>query len=485
MNRQDLQSRTSIFMSVMIVAELTSAFEVSMVYAALATLFRIYGDPIGVGWLITGFLLVSAAGAALVGRLGDLYGRSQLLLAMLVFAFIGSTISAFATSLSWVVAGRAIQGVAAAILPLCYGLVRERLPVKRVPVGIGILAGTAALGAALGYLLGGVIVDNLPWQSLFYVSAGLALISFVLVWMFVPPSAPPAAKGRLDMVGGVLFVPAITGILFAITRARSWGWVDPRTLSVLAASVGVLGFWVWYELRHKNPLIDVRLLAMPQIALANICFACAAFGAFQSQMIILPLMQQPEWTLVGLGASATVAGMLKGGASLLGSAGAPWGGYISGRRGGRFALVFGAGLLTVTWGATTAWHGSLWFVAFAGVVSIVGMTIVYAAVPNLILEAAPAHRTSEATGLSSVVRAIFGALGAQVIAFVLASSTVSDPARGPGSYPTAEAYASALGLVTLACVACLVAALLLPKRNPTVAAPDGVGLGIGRVAGRG
>lgn len=455
-------SSVGVFMFVMIVAELTSAFEASMIYAALATLFKVYGDPVGVGWLVTGFLLVSAGAAAVVGRLGDMYGRSRLLIAMLILALIGSLISAFTTSLGWVIAGRAMQGAAAAILPLCYGLVRERVPQEKVPLCIGIVAGTATLGAALGYLVGGVIVDHLPWHSLFLCSAALAAFGTVLCWWLLEPSKPSAEAGELDVVGGLLFVPAITGILYAITQAKTWGWGDARTLSLLGTGGAVLVFWVWHELRHKNPLIDVRLLANRQIALANLAFGCAAFGVFQSQMIILPLMQQPEWTLVGLGVTASFAGALKGGATLLGTVGGPWAGHMAGHRGGRHALLVGSGLLTVVWAVTAAWHSNLWFVAAAGVLATVGMGVIYGAVPNLVVEATPKHRVSEATGLSSVVRAIFGALGAQAIAMILASSTVSDPAQGPGVFPTAEAYAAALTMVAVASALCLLLAFLLP-----------------------
>ncbi len=452
-------------LGVLIAAELTSAFEASMIYAALSGLHRIYKDPALVGWLITGFLLVSAGAAAVCGRLGDLFGRRTVLLWMLALSALGSALSAFAGSLEWIIVGRSIQGMSAAILPLCFGLVRERMPASRVPLALGIVAGTATLGAAFGFMAGGLVVDHFPWQAMFYVSLAMTILGFAVVWLGLAPSVRAVMTQPLDLIGGVLFVPAITGIVFAISKAKAWGWVDARVLGLLAAGLVLLLLWVRHELKQPNPLIDVRLLANRQIGLANLCFALTAFGSLQSQMILLPLLQQPTWTGVGLGASATLAGSLIGSVALLGIFCASWGGNQAGRRGGRHVLLIGTGVLAATWCVLALHHSSLAFVAGANVFLLFGMTVLYAAVPVLVVEAAPADRISEATGMSSVIRAVGGALGSQAIAFTLASSTISDPAHGPGSYPTGAAYTAALTLVTVTCVLCLIAGWALPRRT--------------------
>ena len=120
--------RLRVILAVLVITEINSAFEVGMMYGILGTLVREFRDPVGVGWLITGFLLVGAASAALCSRLGDLYGRRRLVLVMLCFAASGSLVSALTDSLGGLIAGRALQGVAAALLPLCIGLARELFP---------------------------------------------------------------------------------------------------------------------------------------------------------------------------------------------------------------------------------------------------------------------------------------------------------------------------------------------------------------------
>ena len=168
------RSRWLAILVVLVIAEITSAFEVGMMYGALATLMREFRDPVGTGWLITAFLLVGAVSAALCSRLGDLYGRKRLVLLMLACAATGSLIAAFATTLPWLIAGRAVQGFSAALLPLCIGLVREHLPAARVPVSIGWLAAMASFSAGFGILLGGWVVDHIGWRWIFWFSAGHA-----------------------------------------------------------------------------------------------------------------------------------------------------------------------------------------------------------------------------------------------------------------------------------------------------------------------
>ncbi|WP_419709620.1 MFS transporter [Pseudomonas sp. NFX224] len=445
------------------VAELTSAFESSMIYSALATLYRLYGDPATVGWLVTGFLLVSAGAAAVCGRLGDLFGRKRLLIIVLAAAIIGSLISALSTDLIWVIFGRCIQGLTAAILPLGYGIIREAAPSEKMPLYVGLVSGTYLVGAAVGYLFGGVIVDYFHWKVLFYCSSGLAVVALLLVTLFLPPAAASLQQPSddHDILGGVLFVPAVGGIMLAITKGPVWGWLDSRLLGLLSLSLILFVFWVLREARHHNPLIDVKLFKNRQIALANMALGVIAFGAMPLHMIVLPLMQQPTSTAIGLGVSASVAGSLKSLANLIGSCGGPTSGYIASRHGARNSLIVGAILTLVPVTALAFCHSSIGLVAALVCAAVVGMSIIFSAVPNLILEVAPRDRSSEATGLSIVTRSIMLAIGSQAIASILASHTVIDPVSA-SKFPSATAYSMAFGLVVIATGCCLITALALP-----------------------
>jgi MFS family permease len=467
-NYQHKNGRSWAALFALLVAECSSGFEWTMVYAALPTFYKTYGDPIGVGWMITIFFLISAAVTAIGARLGDIYGRRRLLIIMLAFAAAGSLISAFSNNLFWMTVGRAIQGMSAAVLPLCIGLVREIFPPKRGPLYVGIVLGAAGLAASAGLVLGGVIIDHFAWQAIFYTSAGLAFAGVVLVLLLVPRSPRSTAAANIDVLGGVLFVPGVAAILFAITKAKEWGWLDQRTLGLLAGGLLVLWIWARHELRHKNPLIDVRLFANRQVALANVMFALCGIGALQIFQFATILLQQPTWTGVGFGVTATVAGLLMLPSQLAGLFGSPWSGHIAGRFGARRAAISGGVILTAGWLALAFYHGAVWYVSAVLILSSVGLSVVYAAVPNAIVEVVPVDRTSEATGVAQVVRATSSAIGAQIVTFLMASSTVSDPTNKSGLFPSEAAYVLTCAYIAATGALVLLTALMLPKRATTV-----------------
>ena len=455
----------------LIVAELVSAFEATMVLGAMGGLLQVFGNPVTVGWLMTGFLLVAASSAAICGRLGDIYGRRRILLIVLAIAGIGSLISAVSSSVEGVLIGRAIQGVSGAILPLCHGLVKENLPEHRVPFGIGLLVACAiVVGGGGGGLLGGVIIDHLVWQWIFIAGAAMAGIALVVVWWLVPVSPQLKPNGPLDILGGVLFAPAIAGVLLAISKAPSWGWGDWRTLSLLLASLVVLIGWARYELSLKEPLIDVRLMANKQIALANIAMIFIGLGALQSHQAIVLLLTQPSWKGVVLGTTSTAAGLIFLPAMAISFFAGPAAGLMAARYGGRVPMILGGVLITGAWLAIAISHDSLMFIFVMLAIQHIGNTFCYSTIPMLIVEAAPPSRISEANGLTTVFRATFQGIGAQVIAFVLAASVISDPSGGAVSYPTDGAYTTAFGLMALFSLGCLFCAFALPKRNQSTVA---------------
>ena len=174
-------------------ADIAATFESAMLYAALPTLIRQFGDPITAGWLVTMHMLIGAAAGVLVGRIGDIKGRKPVMLAMLAVATIGSIMSAVTTNFAIVLAGRALQGLSVAVIPLSIGIIRESLPKDRVPVAVGLMTTGSGVGVAIGLVLGGAIVDNLNWHWLFAVSALFLAISYlsVVAWIPLRPGNPP------------------------------------------------------------------------------------------------------------------------------------------------------------------------------------------------------------------------------------------------------------------------------------------------------
>jgi MFS family permease len=458
---------------VLVIVEITSAFETGMVFGALATVMREFRDPVGTGWLITGALLVGAASAAVCARLGDLYGRKRVALVLLLLTVAGSMVSALSPHLGGVIAGRAVQGVATVLLPLCVGMVRELLPTRRVGIAIGWLAAMATSSAGLGIVLGGWVVDHLGWRSAFWFSAGHAGLAALLLAVFVPKTPGQGFKGRLDLLGGILFAPSVAALLLAVTRLRGQ-WDDPLTLSLAVGGLLGLLWWIWHELHHPDPMLDVRVFTRRQTGLTMLLTVCYGLGTSQQMLLVLQIAQQPDWTGIGLGLSATAAGMIKLPSILAGLTGAPWSGAVAGRRSGKVAAVRAALVICAGWTGLLLWHDSLAALVTTAFVIAFGNAALYAAAVVLVTEDASAERTSEVNGQLAVMRALSFAAGTVLTTLMLASDMVSDASRGEGSFSSPDAYQQGLLYVIGCSVGCLLVALMLPRRQPRAVAAKSV-----------
>ncbi|MFW3895150.1 MFS transporter [Pseudomonas bharatica] len=441
----------------LIVAELALSYEISMIFAAVPRLSEVFGDHAKAGWLITGFMMVSAASAAVGGRLGDLYGRRRVLQYALALAVIGSAISALSSDFVGVFIGRTVQGCAACVLPLGIALVREALPPQRVALGVGLLLASAATGTGAGLFLGGYIVDRFDWPTLFYVSGALALLAMVIVAIAVPKSLTPASRESFDIVGGVLFVPGVGGVLYGLNALKENSVSDPLVLLPLSLGMLCLASWYAYERRHASPLIDVRTVFSGQVGLANLVMVLIATSVFQVSLLGSLLIQQPAETGIGFGKSATFYGLVHMPGTLLGVISSPIAGHLAGKFGARGVLRGACLLNAACWLLMAAMPDQLWVVVGSmAVIAMMGAAIL-TSIPNLIIENAPAARTGELVGFSIVVRNLSGGVGAQAAVAVLMMSAVT---LGGRQYPSAEAYQLLFGVFA---GTGLLAALILHK----------------------
>lgn len=462
--------RASLLLGALWIAEVTAAFETAMLYSAVGELMATFGSPVKVGWLVTVYLLVGAGAAAVVARLGDIYGRRRATLTVLAITIFASLLSASTSYFPLILVGRGLQGLAAAMLPLCFGLARENLTPDRVPVAVGVIMSGASAGTGLGLVVGGMIVDRFGWHGIFYASALLALVSWALVRIFVPRSVENRVEGApLDLGSVAIFVPAIVMLLLAISNAGAWGWTSARVLGLSAGGLLLVAAWVRRSLRHPAPLIDVRLFGNRSVSIANLSYALLALGGLQVSLVFSILLQAPTWTGVGLGVSAAVAGLIQLPGSIIGIVIGPLAGIATARFGGRAVMIAGGVTATLGWIIATLHHGSSSVVLGLVLLIAVGTFLMYSAGPAVVIANVPQERTSEATGMLAVIRSIAMAVGAQFVAILLATSTVTGGAGAQASYPDEFAFVLTFIVIAVLCSIASFAAWMLPRRRGTLA----------------
>jgi MFS family permease len=446
------------------IVEFLGTFESNMIYAAVNHLRADLGDGTKVGWLITSYLLVASGAAAVAGRLGDLYGRKRVMLILVAAGIIGSTMSALAPNYPMLVAGRALQGLCGAILPLTIGLARETLPAHRLSTGIGIMLTGTTIGTASGLVLGGIIVDSFSWHGIFVASAVTGVVGFLAIYTVLPASVRRIGTVSVPWFEAIFFTTGVLLLVAAITYAPTWGISNRWILGFAAAALVLLTIWVRMSLTAKEPLIDLRLLAMRPVLIVNLSMILVAMGALQITLVFSTLLQAPAWTLVGLGVTATVAGLVKLPSNISSTAAAPLCGWLIARIGPRATLVISGVIGMVGWLAGMAFHHSVGaIVAILCLISF-GTTMMYAAGPTILAMMVPPDRTSEAAGMTTVLRQAFTGVGAQLVTVLLATMTIAAPGMGSARYPTEGAYLLTMGVIAGLCGLVALMALALPAR---------------------
>src|ERR1700684_323706 len=226
-------------------------------------------DETEIAWLLTAYLLSASVGTAILGRLGDMYGKERLLLVTLVILAVGTLLAAVSSSFIVIILGRFIQGAAGGIFPLAFGIVRDEFPRERVAGSIGLLSAILGVGAGIGIVLSGVIVEHLNYHWLFWIPLVAIVIAALATWRFIPES-PVRAPGRINWAAATLMTVGMSIVLLAISETTTWGWGSGKTLGLLLVGLAVSGIWIAVEARSRNPLIGMAIMRIRGVGTTNL-----------------------------------------------------------------------------------------------------------------------------------------------------------------------------------------------------------------------
>jgi EmrB/QacA subfamily drug resistance transporter len=392
----------------------------------------------------------------ILGRLGDMVGKRRVLLAVLVIFFAGTLLAALAPNLIMLIAARALQGAAGAILPLSIGIVRDELPRERVGVIVGLLSALFGIGAGIGIVAAGPIVDHLSWHWLFWLPLALIVIAMLGV-IFGVPESPVRTPGRLDVSGAAILSVSLVSLLLAISKGREWGWTDPLIITLLTGGAAAMLAFVLVELNVKEPLINMRLIAIRGVWATNLVGLAFGFAMFGTFLLIPLLLQLPEATGYGFGKSVSQAGLFLLPTTLTMLIFGPLSGLLDRRFGPKLPMVLGAISVVAAFALPAVAHGSLWQIVVSGLLTGAGIGLAFAAMSNAIIETVPASHTGEATSVNAIVRTIGGSVGTAVVAAVVAGNT---DVRG---LPGDSAFTEGFWVCAAVAVIAVVAALVLPS----------------------
>lgn len=433
----------------------------TIVVPLLPALPAITGSPVAdVSWLITVTLLTGAVFTPLLGRAGDMYGKRRVLLIALSSMIIGSLLCATSSNLTVLIAGRAFQGAAVAVVPLGISILRDELPPRRVIPAIAIMSSTLGIGAAFGIPAATLVVEYANWHTMFWINLGLGLLDIVLVLLIVPESAV-RSSGRFDVLGALGLSAFLVCLLLAVSKSSTWS--TPTLVGLYAVAVLLVPLWGWYELRTISPLVDLRVSARPAVLFTNLSALLIGFAFYANSLSTAQLVQEPTWTGYGLGESIVVSGLclLPGGVAMVLLS--PVSARISTAKGPRFTLGIASVIMAAGYAVRLFTSGSVAGIVVGATVVSAGTAVAYSALPALIMHAVPVTETAAANGLNTLMRTIGQAICSTIVATVLANVTISQAGK------VAPALSAYLIVFVIAGIAAAVASglvLLIPVRRP-------------------
>jgi len=377
-----------------------------------------------VQWVLNCSLLPLAGLLVFAGRLGDLVGLRKVFLTGSVLFIGGSVIAGAAPSLEVLLAARVVQGTGGALmLPLTIAIVSAAFPASESGKALGTMGGTAAVFAALGPTIGGVLTETFSWRAVLLVNVPLAAATIWMTLRFVEDHRPTKDdSAHIDLEGTVLLSITLVGLVFGLSQSAIWGWGSPGVIGPLTASVLAGVLFVFHERRAASPLVDFGLLRERNYLGASVSqflsgMAEIGLGVIFPLLLILNLEMNPA--LAGLALIPTTLPMIVV---------APYAGRWYDRVGGRPPLVTGFLLLAVAGGLLALGVADDRFLSLLPGLLVygIGLSLVLSVNDPVSLDqiAPPDH--GQASGVSATAEQFGGAVGIAVLYSIFHGAYLND-----------------------------------------------------------
>jgi MFS family permease len=349
-----------------------------------------------------------------------------------------------------------IQGVAGGVFPLAFGIIRDTFPPAKVAGGLAIVSAIFGIGGGIGLPLSGLIVDNLDISWLFWIGL-IGLPAAVAVYRLVPPS-PARERTRIDWAGAATLSVGLATLLLGISKANTWGWGSGRTAVCLLGGVAILAAFVVLELRTRQPLVDMRVLAERPVLATNLAGFLTGVAMFGSFLLVPQFAQTPESSGYGFGMTVTQAGLIMAPSSLAMLVAGPLAGSFGNRFGFRAVLTVGTLFTAASFAILALAHETVVEFVLANLLIGVGIAFAFASMANLIVNLVDPREVGIATGINTIMRTVGGAFGTALVTAMLTADTIPGTPI-PSEHAYTEAFTISIGLSLLA----LVAALWIPR----------------------
>ncbi|WP_369169042.1 MFS transporter [Streptomyces sp. R28] len=376
-----------------------------------------------VQWITNGYFLALAVALITAGKLGDRFGHRQTFLIGVVGFAAASGAIGLSSSIAAVVTFRVLQGLFGALLmPAALGLLRATFPAEKLNMAIGIWGMVIGASTAGGPILGGVLVEHVNWQSVFFINVPVGILAVVLGVVILLDHRAENAPRSFDILGIALLSAAMFCLVWALIKAPEWGWGDGKTWTFIAVSVLGFALFAFWETKVKEPLIPLALFRSVPLSAGVVLMVLMAI-AFMGGLFFVTFYLQNVHGMSPIDAGLhllPLTGMMIVGSPLAGAMITKLGPRIplAGGMAATALAMYGMSTLQTDTGSGVM---SLWF-ALLGL----GLAPVMVGATEVIVGNAPMELSGVAGGLQQAAMQIGGSLGTAVLGAVMASKVDSD-----------------------------------------------------------
>ncbi len=370
-------------------------------------------------WTITAYLVSNAIIIPLTGWLSRVFGRKRYLLFSVVLFTVSSFLCGSATTLSALVFFRIIQGIGGgALQPISQTILLEAFPPAEYGMAMALFGVGVMFGPIVGPVLGGWITDNWSWNWIFYINIPIGIISVLMIMLFIQdPPYLKRIKEKIDYIGLSLIVVGIGCLQVVLDKGQREDWFSSQFIMRLAivSVVCLIGFVFW-ELRRRVPILNLRQLKDVSFASANLIQSVTFFVLFGS-ILLLPLFVQQL-----LGYNAFLSGMVLAPGGIATLISMPISGKLIQKINPKAVLA--TGLLITTYSIFVMSHFNAYIdfntVAFSRIIMGFGMGMVFVPLTSLAFSTIKKEEMGNATSIFAVLRNIAGSFGIAIMTTLLA-----------------------------------------------------------------
>jgi DHA2 family multidrug resistance protein len=297
--------RRAIVSLAVIAGTLLEVIDTTIVNVALPNIQGNFGVAVDQGaWIVTGYIVANVIVIPITPWLAARFGRRQYFFASIVIFTIASLMCAIAPSFGALVFWRIVQGLGGGgLISTAQAILRDTYTLEEQGQAQGIFAMGVIVGPALGPVLGGWITDNLTWRWAFYINLPVGIAAATLIWFYLRNPAEPR-KIPLDWIGLALLAIGLGSMQYVLDQGQQYDWFgDPNIRLFTVVSVFSLVGFVWWTLRSKNPVVDLHVLRLRQVAAGSVLGAVLGISLYGSVLIL------PQYLQGSLGFTATLSGL--------------------------------------------------------------------------------------------------------------------------------------------------------------------------------